>query len=61
MARLAWEELSDTQLRQLQNIVLGVLLTIAGTLFMLLWNQQQGIIMELSNRIASVETICRSF
>ena len=51
--------MSDPQLRQLQNIVLGVLLTIAGALFMLLWNQQQGIIMELSNRIASVEVTCR--
>ncbi len=51
--------MSDTQLRQLQNVALGALLTMAGALFMLLWNQQQGIIMELSNRIASVEISCR--
>lgn len=42
-----------------QDTVITILLAIAGSLFMLLWNQQQGIILDLSNRVYDLGVMCK--
>ena len=52
--------MSEAQTRSLQLWLIGVLVAVSGTLFSLLWQNQQGIIQQLSDRINRIEMTCRA-
>ncbi len=50
--------MSDTAARSLQVTIISGLIGALGLLASLLWNQQQGVIQTLSDRIAMIESAC---
>ena len=51
--------MSEAQQRQLERTIIGGLLAVISTLALLLWNQQQGVIQTMSDRINRIEVSCK--
>lgn len=51
--------MTDAASRQLQTWLIGALFLIAGSLASLLWQNQQQIIQQLSDRIGRMEVSCK--
>jgi hypothetical protein len=49
--------MADTQLRTV-NAIVGILLTVTGALALLLWNNQQEVLRDMSGRIHQLEVGC---
>lgn len=50
--------MTDAAERRLQTWAISALFVLAGGLASLLWNQQQGVIQQLSDRIGQLERTC---